>query len=219
MFPSKHLWPLNMGPFYLHWWPFENYTPICLNFSRWWCFFNFHPYLEKWSNLTNIFKWVETTNQFSMGVQFWYNKMMNMLRYPFGREINWCDKKASRQPHGAALAVRESERTELWIFLFMLCDGAWAGDFVVHSGRLGWFGICQGHERGLPDVNSPGLTATHQSVVPNTFKTLDQCGAGLSTTWIYFNDVFIPGHPKKPQRNLDATFFESIVWDRCIMFG
>ena len=26
--------------------------------------FFFHPYLGKWSNLTNIFKWVETTNQY-----------------------------------------------------------------------------------------------------------------------------------------------------------
>ena len=33
-------------------------------FARWWfqiCF-HVHPYLGKWSNLINIFKWVETTN-------------------------------------------------------------------------------------------------------------------------------------------------------------
>ena len=54
-----NLWPLEMVPFYLHWWPNENCTPISLNFSRWWWFyfhFYFHPYLEKWSNLTNIFR-------------------------------------------------------------------------------------------------------------------------------------------------------------------
>ena len=33
--------------------------------ARWWqlkYFWNFHPYLGKISNLTNIFRWVETTN-------------------------------------------------------------------------------------------------------------------------------------------------------------
>ena len=64
--------------------PFKE-TPICCMFfnifqgddtewfseNRWLVgsfkyFWNFHPYLEKWSNLTHIFKGVETTNQMTI---------------------------------------------------------------------------------------------------------------------------------------------------------
>ena len=40
--------------------------------TGWWfqTFFDFHPYLGKWSNLTNIFRWVETTNQINPPVQW-----------------------------------------------------------------------------------------------------------------------------------------------------
>ena len=49
-------WPFNIVKWHWHtcWW-FE----IC---------FYFHPYLGKWSNLTTIFKWVETTNQHNLAL-------------------------------------------------------------------------------------------------------------------------------------------------------
>ena len=56
--------------------------------------FNFHPYLGKWSNLTNIFRWVETTNQFCLApqkvVKICESAVKTGVAYP------WCSSSPSR---------------------------------------------------------------------------------------------------------------------------
>ena len=49
-----------------HWW-----WNIRISLTGWWSIFIFTPYQGRWSNLTNIFKWVETTNYSWISKSLW----------------------------------------------------------------------------------------------------------------------------------------------------
>ncbi len=55
--------------------------------------FYFHPYLGKWSNLTNIFRWVETTNQSTFFFQYQkFQKLKHHWICPNHRRQVWQTK-------------------------------------------------------------------------------------------------------------------------------
>ena len=74
--------------------------------------FHFHPYLGEWSNLTNVFKWFETTNWTSLKMFFlqWYGFSM-AYHDPFllGLAVYWSLKiwvsPHSRHPSGSSEIV------------------------------------------------------------------------------------------------------------------